>query len=290
MIPFEWQASLGTPKFVRIAASASHLGAARFLRPIPEVELAAYIDLSVDQYVGELVSAISGVAQLLFGSIDGDPVATGDTPIVTQTGRGITRLLALDEGGTLFTDGAVFRAGSDVEFSGPLFASVPALGFGIFAAEISLQHGSLIAKFANVFVGTGAGVAAALFLLAPIYAEWHADRLANHEIIRVTEHGRCAVDFAAELDIGALRELAAHALVKPPHGKVSAVPKKRRICLTQVLLHLNNAYPGKFDGIEGDYTKQAEVAFAERVGLTAKDVGSLPFYEALIANIQPKRQ
>jgi len=294
MASIELRAPIEEAMILRMAAVASDVGAARLLRPTPELELAAYIDLSLSQFVGEFANAISRTARTLFGNIAGDPISTGEVRLVTETGPDITRLLILS-GGTIQSDGisavdAAFRSSGERGFLGLPVASIPALEFELVVAEISLQSGSLIGKYAATLLGEGAALAALLFFVAPDYAEWRADRLTNHEIVRVTEHGRCSVDFAVEIDINALRDLAAKALVKPKSRQPEVMSDERRTCLTQVLLHLNNVHPGGMDGVRGSHTRQAEKAFAKREGISVSEIGKLPFYEALIAGVQRKRQ
>ena len=293
MASIELRAPIEDARVISIAAIASDVGAAKLLRPTPESELAAYIDLSLTQFVGEFANAIAGTARALFSNIPGDAIATGEVQLVTETGARITRLLILNGDAVQSADGTTAAPASRISgefgFPGVPLASVPALGFDLVAAEISIRSGSLIAKYAAVLIGEGAAVAALLFLVSPDYTEWRSHRLTNHEITRVTEHGRCSVDFAAELDIDALRDLAAKALIKPK-GQTDTMSDERRTCLTQVLLHLNGAHPGGMDGVRGPHTRQAETAFAKREGIPVAEIGELPFYEALVAGVQRKRQ
>ncbi len=295
MASIELRAPIEEARILRIAAIASDVGAAKLLRPTPELELASYIDFSLNQFVGEFTNAISGTARSLFGNIAADPIFTGEVQIVTEIGQPINHLVILAEDGFQSADGipaadaAAFRTLGERSFSGLLLARVPVLGFDVIAVEISLHSGSLIGRYAAVLLGEGAALAALLFVLAPVYSEWRADRLTNHEIVRVTDHGRCSVDFAAELDIDALRDLAAKALVEPIAGQPSFMSDERRTCLTQVLLHLNGAHPGGIDGARGAHTRQAEMVFAKREGIPMSEIGKLPFYEALVAGVQRKR-
>ncbi len=273
MVPFDWRSDeIARPAF-SVAAIAQETGARRVLTPSSLAELAAVADLSISQFVGGLAGALLSTGAFLFQQIEGDPFADGAGGLVVQIERSTLARLVLDQS-------REFRP-----LALPL-AFIPTLEASLNVVEINLSEGSLIIKILGAVFGTGAGLTAALFLLGPEYVDWHATRLADHEIVRVIKGGRCSVDFAAELHIGDLRAAAAEGLVKNP--KASTTMERRRVCIAQILLHLNNTYPGKFDGVEGPMTVKAKQVFAKKSGLTTHEIDTLPYFEALIAGIQPK--
>lgn len=274
MIPLEWRASERARPTFSVAAIARDVGPRRLLTPTSQAELAAFTDLSLNQFVSEMANALLATGTGLFGQLEDDPLAGGDGVHLIQTWRAVVQTLAVTE---------------DIDLAAPglPLALIPGLEVSLSAVEISLSEGSLITKVIGGFFGAGAGLSATLFLIGPELADWHSTKLADHEIIRVTQGGRCSVEFAAELHIEELRRLAAEGLMKDPTA--SGNMERRRVCTEQVLLHMNGAFPGKFDGYDGPMTGKAKVSFATKSGLTARDVGSLPYYEALVAGVQLKR-
>ncbi|GGE98190.1 hypothetical protein [Sphingomonas prati] len=271
MVPFTWRSDeIARPAF-SVGVIAQDIGARRILRPSSSAELAAVADLSISQFVDGLAGALLSTGSFLFQQIEGDPFADGAGGLVVRIERSTLASLVLDQSG---------------ELQPPVLplAYITALEASLNVVEIILSEGSLIIKALGAVFGTGAGLTAALFLLGPEYTDWHATRLADHDIVRVIAGGRCSVDFAAELHIGDLRAAAAEGLVKNPQA--SQTMKRRRVCIEQVLL--NGTYPGKFDDMEGPMTAKAKQVLAKKSGLTTRDVDTLPYFEALIAGIQPK--
>jgi hypothetical protein len=274
MIPFEWQAQpqAASPMF-EIAVQARDVGPRALLRPSTDEQLATQLDRVLTNYVSELAADI----------------ASANAPLMAVLRRSDFR-----EAATLTTSinrAVLHRAVVDDRFELPSvglpLASIEAMGFEILATKINIVHGSVIAKVAGTFIGAGAGLSLALFVGQPfanqIYSDWRTDR----EIVRTTSDGQCAIEFAAELNVDEMRKLAVASLQKK--AGATAEEEMRRVCVLQALLYLNAAFPGEIDGIEGPKTVQAKKAFAAKSGIKSSSLESYPFYQALLAGVQPKR-
>lgn len=278
MIPFRWfSRDDSNPPVLKFAATARGVGAAELLRPVSDGALAELIDAALQQEIAHLVR---GADELIEAALSLQPVGSV-RPQSLRINRGlilthpVVRSAAVDEIDTLSPSTA--RAAT-VYFGPDLFAE-------FHLSSIELERGSVKAILGVVV--TGVVLPIALAASAPLAQSIYSDHLTSNEIKRVVGGTPCEVDFAAQLDLTLMRKLAITNLQKV-HAKTKK-EQRLRVCMLQTMMHLNGAYSGYVDGIEGHMTKEALAKFASASGLSADDTDTVAFYDALITGIQPKR-
>lgn len=153
--------------------------------------------------------------------------------------------------------------------------------------EIELEEGSLdLKKLRGALVGQGAGLAVVIFLLSPTWTETADNARWTASITRMMDGQICETRLSAHYDIEELRGMAVEDLMV--EGAVTSTEAQLRICSEQLLLRLNKSYPGAIDGVDGDETDQARIHFASTVGLSAEQIRSRRYYEALLDGIHPR--